>query len=260
MSNDFDTAALHYDDVFTNSKIGKAQRDMVYSYLQSIFKTSQKLAILELNCGTGEDAINFAQNGHNVIATDISEKMIAIANAKKSPNSLVFKTLDINLLSAQSFASKFDLIFSNFGGLNCLNSSQLNSFIQKASKLLSPDGKLIFVIMPKYCLWERFYFFIKGASQKATRRNTSKAVLANVDGIQVPTWYYNPKDIISFAKEDYTINQIRPIGLCIPPSYLEASFISSTPLLHIFKNLDRYLKYTALAKYADHFLIELQKK
>ncbi len=260
MFNDFDTAATHYDDVFTNSRIGKAQRELVYSYLHSIFTPSQQFSILELNCGTGEDAIKFAQKGHKIIATDISEKMIAIANTKKHPKELLFKTLDINQLSIHSFSTKFDLIFSNFGGLNCLNSSQFKAFIDTTTELLTPNGKLIFIIMPKYCLWERFYFSIKRDFQKATRRNTTQAVLANVDGIQVPTWYYNPVDICSFAKKYYVVNQIRPIGLFIPPSYLESSFIASKPLLTIFKNLDQYLKNPSLAKYADHFLIELQKK
>ena len=56
------------------------------------------------------------------------------------------------------------------------------------------------VIMPKNTLWERFYFSLKFQYKNAFRRNTKKAVYANVEGIQVPTWYYNPKEVTAFAK------------------------------------------------------------
>ena len=47
----------------------KRVRDHVLRYLKS------KSTILELNAGTGEDAVFFAQNGHTVHATDISDPM-----------------------------------------------------------------------------------------------------------------------------------------------------------------------------------------
>ena len=90
MTEDFDIASAQYDTAFTFSKIGKAQRKMVFKYLNPILTQRQKLSILELNCGTGEDAIRFAQLGHHVLATDISEGMINVAKAKATPNIRTF--------------------------------------------------------------------------------------------------------------------------------------------------------------------------
>ena len=176
MRSDFDVAAPQYDDIFTYSNIGKAQRKLVFKYIHPIIKQDKKLSILELNCGTGADAIEFAKLGHQVIATDISAGMIAVANAKSHPENLQFQVQDINTLTKDSFGEKFDFIFSDFGGINCLSHEQLQTFFKTAAELLTPNGKLAIVLMPKNCIWERLYFTLKGDKIKATRRNTDESV------------------------------------------------------------------------------------
>lgn len=260
MHSNFDSASNQYDKVFTFSNIGKAQRKSVYNYINFVIKSKKKLSILEINCGTGEDAILFGSFGHDVIATDISEGMIKVANAKKYPKNITFKALDINILSMDLFDKKFDLIFSNFGGLNCLSNEKLSDFIKNSSGMLNPKGKLILIIMPKNCLWERFYFSLKGNYKKAKRRSTSKSIIVNVDGADVKTWYYNPKDIVSLTEMSYNTKKIKPIGLAVPPSYLENSFLAKKPILSILKGVDRIITGSFWAKYSDHFLIELEKK
>ncbi len=260
MPNDFDIAAKNYDNVFTFSKIGISQRRRVFNYLNPIINTTKKLSILELNCGTGEDAIKLADLGHLVIATDISKNMIDIAKSKRTSKNLDFKIQDINTISNQTFQKEFDLIFSNFGGLNCLSKVELEAFIKTSQSLLNQNGKLVFIIMPKSCIWERLYFYLKGDLKSAKRRLTKEPVLANVDGVKVPTWYYNPKEIISLAKLQYKPERLKPIGISIPPSYLETSFLSKKPFLDILVRLEKVIDFSFLAKYADHYLIELTKK
>jgi 2-polyprenyl-3-methyl-5-hydroxy-6-metoxy-1,4-benzoquinol methylase len=260
MKADFDIAASQYDTIFTFSNIGKAQRNRVFYYLNPLLTQEKKLSILELNCGTGADAISFASLGHNVIATDISEGMIAVAKSKKHTKNISFNTQDINTITSNTFNKKFDLIFSNFGGLNCISKTQLSLFIEKSVNLLNPNGKLIVVVMPKNTLWERLYFTLKGDLKKANRRNTNLSLNANVDGISVKTWYYNPEDILSLTQNHFIKESVKPIGLAIPPSYLENSVLAKKPLLPIFKSIDSIITGGFWAKYADHFYIEMSKK
>lgn len=260
MYSDFDIAASQYDAIFTYSNIGKAQRKLVFKYLNPIIKQHKKLSILELNCGTGADAIEFAKLGHEVMATDISAGMIEVAKTKPHPKNVKFKVQDINTITQNTFAKKFDFIFSDFGGINCLSQQQLRAFLKKSTNLLLPNGKMAIVLMPKNCLWERLYFTLKGDKTKATRRNTDESVIANVDGVGVATWYYNPKDIFVVANEYYITKKVKPIGVTIPPSYLEQSFVGKPPILTLLKGLDSILTMASLAKYADHFLIILEKK
>lgn len=73
----FDSIAEQYDDIFTRSLIGRAQRDAVWDVLRRTFRTGER--ILELNCGTGEDALFLSRLGVSVVACDASKRMIAVA-------------------------------------------------------------------------------------------------------------------------------------------------------------------------------------
>jgi len=256
MKADFDPAAKNYDTLFTHSEIGKLQRKMVYGNLQNKLKKVKKL--FEINCGTGEDAIWLANQGIEVTATDISEEMIAVAQSKSNGKNPNFKVLDINKISKES--EKFDMIFSNFGGLNCLTKSELELFLNSAKELLSDNGNMCLVIMPKNTLWELLYFFLKLDFKNAFRRKR-EVVFANVEGEKVATYYYNPKDIVHLCQSNFEIVETKPIGFFIPPSYLEPFFKNKKSLLYGLDTLENKIRnWSFLSKFADHYIITLQKK
>src|SRR5882762_5022726 len=69
----FTKQAVKFDAMYANDTIIKYKRERVRDHvLQFILPQSD---VLELNSGTGEDAIWFAQQEHSVHATDISEGM-----------------------------------------------------------------------------------------------------------------------------------------------------------------------------------------
>ncbi len=257
MNTAFDIASLDYDRVFTFSNIGKAQRRLVFKHLNARFLDT-KLSILELNCGTGEDAIRLAKMGHQVLATDISEGMIQVAKTKQYDRNCQFRTLDITSLSKASFTNQFDVIFSNFGGFNCLSQKDIQTFFETASSILVKNGRIILVIMPKNTLWERIYFSMKGQFKNAKRRNTTDSVSVNVEGKNVNTWYYNPNDIIPLAS-NFSLEKIKPIGIWIPPSYLQTSLLGKKVSLRILSFLENCFSFTFFSKYADHYFIEFKK-
>ena len=141
MTQEFDIAAGTYDADFTLSHTGKLQRDMVWKHLDQRLRAKKHMHILELNCGTGEAAVHLAQKGHVVTATDISQEMLAQAKTKietKGLNCKVqLKQADIKAIEQWDENEKFDLIFSNFGGFNCVEAKDLEVFKSKISKHLS---------------------------------------------------------------------------------------------------------------------------
>jgi SAM-dependent methyltransferase len=261
MAASFDHIAHNYDDEFTSSLIGKAQRHLVFNGLFECFPSFQNLNILEINCGTGQDALKFGELGANVLATDISTKMVGIANQKTAHlPKVTCEVLDITLLDSFKPERKFDLIFSNFGGLNCLDSNELARYLAVAQNKLTTNGKLIMVIMPNFCLWESLYFTAKLQISKAFRRGSKSGVLANVDGNNVLTFYYSPNDIIRMAT-GLKPNFIQPIGFFIPPSYLNPFFHKRQKTLQKLKKFDEKMqKSKILASLSDHYLICLQKE
>ena len=262
MDSYFDTAAQNYDEVFTFSEIGIRQRQMVYSFLKP--RLEKWSNIFEVNCGTGEDAIWFAQKGKTVLATDISKAMIEHAQAKIQANAalnLQFKIGDVKDADNLPQGNLYDLVFSNFGGLNCLDPNELVQFLKLVKqKVLHQNGTIVLVLMSKGSIWESLFFIRKLQFKKAFRRWTNKALAVNVDGIEVPTYYYNPS-FFNKLKDDFSISAIQTIGFFLPPSYLEPIFKRRIKILDLLYQWECHIKNTKrLAGFSDHYLIELKPR
>jgi len=192
--------------------------------------------------------------------------MIKVAQQKsKQIDTVSFQQLDLNNLNVISSevekSHKYNLIFSNFGGLNCLSKQELSAFFNNASKFLTENGKIIMVIMPKNCIWENKYLFFSGKWKQLFRRNTKNYLTVNVGNSVVKTWYYNPKEIVQLMNGNYIKTQLKPIGFYIPPSYLESFFKNKIWILTILNWMEKRIKdWSFLSRYSDHFIITLQKK
>ncbi len=255
----FNKYAQQYDNHFTNTLIGKAQRNKVYEYLKNLHFFSTK-KVLEINCGTGEDAFILAQHNAQVTATDISEQMIEVAKQKNRDTSADFICSSIQNLPIKLNDKKFDIIFSNFGGLNCLNETDLKQFAKNSADLTSAQADLIFIIMGTNCLIEKLYFLLKGNKKKAYRRQQKNGVETNINNQLFTTYYYSPKQITEIFKTHYTVQTVKPIGLFIPPSYLEPLIKKHTILFKFLVILDGvFSKFSMLSNNADHYIIHLKK-
>jgi SAM-dependent methyltransferase len=260
----FDEVAKTYDQTFTDTKIGRLLRNIVWEYLDKVLPDSGSLNILELNCGTCEDAIYLASKGHKVLATDISEQMIDVARKKVEENRLgnnvEVRICDARKLSDCGLQQGYDLVFSNFGGLNCLNREELKQLSSDLDHLIKPQGRFIAVIMPRFCVIESLYFLLKGKRSEIFRRNTNNSILANVDGMDVETWYYSPRKFVDIFSNHLKMVNSKPIGITIPPSYLEPLFDNKQGFLNFLSSCENILNNVSmLAACSDHFLIDLLK-
>ena len=83
--------------------------------------------VLELGCGTGEDAIWLARRGMSVLATDVSSGMLRTAAAKIAAAGVDDRVRVSALDAAQphlTTKTSFDGAFGNFGVLNCVPNRQ----------------------------------------------------------------------------------------------------------------------------------------
>lgn len=279
MPQEFDAIAQEYDSTFSNTAVGRLLRERVWSVLGylDIGKFVQDIPIskypnipkvLELNCGTGEDAIWMAKQGWQVLATDASTEMVAVARAKASiqlsensrlsESSIQFQTCPFAEIADLPEAD-FDLVFSNFGGLNCIPPKELQELGGTIAQKLKPGGKFIAIVMSRFCWWETLYFLLKGKPHEAFRRLGKKPVQARLDAkTTVPTWYYTPSEFQHHLHFTGLKPTIIPIGLWLPPSYLNPFFEKRPRLLACLNFLEKKLSPSWLAMTADHFLICLE--
>lgn len=261
----FDRIASSYDETFTNTEIGKRQRSIVWNYLEKALPVDDQLDILELNCGTGEDALFLANKGHRVTATDASDEMLNITNAKileyGFEKNVSTEKINIEELTEGTLDKKFDLIFSNFGGLNCVKKEALQKLSNELKLLLNTKGRIIFVLMPKFCLWESVYFITKLEFNKSFRRLRTGYTIAKVGGSDVKTYYYSPSMIKKNFSKNFNVRNIIPIGFFIPPSYLNSYFTKKLKTLNFLGGLEsKSSNLSVLSNAADHFLIDMELK
>ena len=174
----FDAIAEAYDDHFTHSLIGKAQRQAVWEEMDRHFRPGQR--ILEINCGTGVDAEHLARRGVRVVACDSSSGMIAVARRNIAAWSHL---VDLRLLSTERIGqlaeeAPFDGALSNFAGLNCVE--DLASVARDLARLVRRGGKAVLCVFGRHCLWEILWFTIQVSTKRAFRRVTDEGVTAKL--------------------------------------------------------------------------------
>ncbi|MDP4764051.1 MAG: methyltransferase domain-containing protein [Salibacteraceae bacterium] len=256
MSAEFDAVAADYDLHFTETNIGKAQRALVWNYLKKHLP-SKKLRILEVNCGTGADAQWLHALGHEVIATDLSAEMISVAKLKRSPE-ISFEVAGFHDLKEKFQDQTFDLIFSNFAGLNCVSNQQLTAIQKDFSALLKPNGKFIGLFLGEYCWQERLYFRIKNQPEKVNRRLSESA--ANLDDRSTQLTNCFSPEALKELFTDFNFIRQQPIGLLVPPSYFEAQLKRWPRLVRLLQSLESAVAIPKWANHADHFLMEFEVK
>ena len=252
----FDSYAKDYDADFNFSPIGKMQRERVYHFLTPHLKPN--LNVLEINCGTGEDAKHLSKLGHNVDASDISKEMIKVCKEKQI-NNVNFDTCDARNLLTKYKANSYDLIFSNFGGLNCLSAKELESFISDASILLKKKGLLACVVMGRKCRWENFFFRIK-KDARLNRRKTLTGLKTQINEAIFNTYYYSPEEFAQLSETNFTLVKHKPVGYFVPPSFFNSFYKNKLWLLYLLNVFEKlFAQFSFQSDAADHYLIILQK-
>ena len=258
----FDEAANRYDQVFTNSTIGRAQRVSVWEELAKTFHAGDQ--ILEIGCGTGVDASYLAERRVRVLACDSSPKMIAVATRrlKDNPRSEFVQTKIVAAENIDSLRGQqlFDGAFSNFGVLNCV--ADLRSLASDLAGLLRPGASAILCWMGPFCLWETLWYLLRGKPAKALRRWHREGVSVSVDGgVPVTVYYPSVRMLASMFAPQFSIKSIKGVGVTVPPSYLEPLASRFPRLLNTAVFADRILgRCAGIRLLADHILIRLERE
>ena len=258
-SNPFDALAPDYDKLFTHSVIGRAQRQSVWRRLHTAFRPGSR--VLEINCGTGVDAVFLAKLRVRVLAVDSSEGMIAVTQARVSEAGLQewvsARSLAIEALGQLSKEGPFDGVLSNFGGLNCVD--HLESVAKDLACLVKPGSPALLCLMGRWCVWEMSYYLSRGQSAKAFRRvrGSVKSVSFNA---RLRVYCPGMRQLANAFAPYFRVRAAEAIGLFIPPSYLETWIAQHPRFLRLATALDaRVSHWPGLRHLGDHYLVEMER-
>lgn len=266
----FDDMAPGYDQAFTRSLIGSAMRRAVWDRLDVHFDASMQ--VLELGCGTGEDALYLAGRGVSVLATDPSRTMLQVAGEKLAAagysqrvrlQQLKMEDLDDPRGVSNGATNgdggwldeRFDGAFSNFGALNC--AADLDRVCAGLARVLRPGAPVLLCIMGPIVPWEWLWFMAKRQPGAAMRRLAPGG--SEWRGMRIH--YPSIRRMRQIFARAFEFQRVSALGALVPPPYTESLLSRYPGLLASLNRWERRLEsMPPLPWLADHYLIEFTRR
>jgi ubiquinone/menaquinone biosynthesis C-methylase UbiE len=210
----FSRTAERYDAFGENHPHLTRLRGKVYSHLEGFLAPQSR--ILELNAGSGVDAVHLAQQGHFIHAIDISAGMLDRLRGKVDRLGLgdqitIQECSFTELRKVQG--GPYDAVFSDMGGLNCIPNPTF--VIQSLPEVLRPGGLVTWVLMPPVCLWELAEIF-RLHPQLAVRRFSPNGTLSHLEGLHFKVYYFSPREVLGWFGADYQFLRLEGLSVITP--------------------------------------------
>jgi ubiquinone/menaquinone biosynthesis C-methylase UbiE len=255
----FDSVAADYDGPRGNNELIQRMRLTLWNTVRDVVPSGSRL--LDLGCGTGIDAAEFARRGHHVVATDWSPQMVARTRTRATEAGLAsnVQAMHVGVHQLDLLDDRFDAIYSNFGPLNC--APDLRNVAVQCERLLRPGGMLVFSVMGRICPWEVGYYALKGRIKRATVRAARGATPVGMNRHTIWTHYYLPREFHRAFAGHFSLESYRALSLFMPPPYLVDFYRRNREGCERLGRLDDRLGALPLLRnMGDHFLIVMRRR
>ncbi|RQW05853.1 class I SAM-dependent methyltransferase [candidate division KSB1 bacterium] len=155
----YSTFAQYYEVIFPF-------KQNIFEFLKS-YTTTETRKILDLGCGTGHYAAQFAKEGFQTIGIDLDANMIAYATAHY-PKATFFT---MNMLDVRSLNQRFDFIFCIGNTAAHLTHKEFDILLDSVYNSLEPGGVWLFQVRNwDYVALQKEYTFPVIAAQNGRIR------------------------------------------------------------------------------------------
>lgn len=246
----FDALASAYDALYgpEENAVMAWMRRQSLDLLKAVFPVGSRL--LEIGCGTGDEAVALAAAGRPVVATDLSPRMAAVTQAKARAagladhvTALAVPAAGVGLLRP---GRPFNGAYASFGALNCEH--DLSRLAASLSRLVALGGGFVCSVMPRCSPFEITWFLLHGRPRLALRRFKrgwqAAAIGPDVDGVRltVPTRYLTLDDLRRAFEPHFAFRRSMSLALLLPPPYLDPVFRRHRRLFSTLAKLERRLR------------------
>jgi SAM-dependent methyltransferase len=255
----FDSVAADYDGPRGNNELIQRMRLALWEAVPGELPPGGRL--LDLGCGTGLDALEFAGRGYHVVATDWSAQMIGRTSARAVAQGLESRLTarHLGIQQLDLLDDDFDAIYSNFGPLNC--APDLATVAAQCARLLRPGGRLVFSVIGRICPWELAHYAVRGRFKRALVRAARGATAVGMNRHTIWTYYYLPREFYRAFAGHFSLVSYRALSLFMPPPYLVDYYRRRRTWCERLGRLDdRWGALPLLRDMGDHFLIVMRRR
>ena len=255
----FTRTAARYDAFAADHPHLTRMRGKVYARVASVVPAGAH--VLELNAGTGTDAVALAQRGYRVTATDIAPGMLARARDKVASHALEGRVTveECSFLELDRIGGgPYDAVFSNLGGLNCV--ADLRPVVAGIDRLLAPGGVAVMVVMPPICLWE-LGLVVTGNFRLATRRLTRGGTRAHLEGRHFQVHYFTPRQVVAAFGPGYDVLRVEGLSVVTPTAESKGLARRHPKVYAFLARIDDVLSPRApFSRWGDFFIAVLRRR
>jgi len=257
----YDAIAPRYDEVPVENRINAYMRRVSVSRLLATFEPGSR--VLELGCGTGDEAIELAKRGVRVVALDPSPLMIAQAREKavvaKLEGRLSFLCSSSREISSVlgSGLHPFDGAYASF---SLGYERNLAPVVAALDNYLEPGAPLLATIPSKICLVE-FLIALASMRLRLPGQRLRTWHWHKVGQFQVPIRTYSHSQLRLLLAPAFDLQSVEALPAIIPPPYMNRIYKRLNGLIDGLEKFDEKIRGLPILRNAgDHLLVRARHR
>ena len=222
LESEFDNLADDYDHHITGNRMNRLLRDRSLAQLRPLFRSARRL--IEVGCGSGMETLPLLREGHEVVAVDVSDRMLAVVRGKARAEGLSerlttekMRAVELPALVARYGESSFQGAYSTYGALNC--EPDLRPIPGALARLLSRDGAFLAGVYNRWCLSELLGYAFTGQLQRAGGRRQNP-IRVGASRFCIDVYAYSGWEFARLFAPCFDLERVEGVPVLLPPSDL----------------------------------------
>jgi len=257
----YDAYANRYDALLSENLINAYMRKVMMAYQEETFHPGERL--LELGCGTGDEALALAAHGCEIVAIDPSAEMIAWARQKAARHPFgsrvsfrVGYARELSALIPSSEDGGFDGGYSSFA---LSYEEDLSRVVDALARLIRPGGMFLAALMNRVCGAECTIAMASLHPSLAGRRLRDRTT-HKVGTVQ--TWVHcrTPREIGQAFRPGFEVVRRRGLPVLLPPHYTNRPLRRWPALVDAIEKIDlRAVGWPIFRDVGDHSVLWMRR-
>ncbi len=219
--------------------------------------------LLDIGCGTGEEALRLAQDGYSVLGVDVSPGMVWQAQAKLAGYGLrrgaLFRVRPAGRLAELDERGPFQGAYASLGTLN--TEPDLAGVARGLHELLGAGAPFVATVMSRHCLYEALVGLRPGGRGVRLERSGGwTESRAGASDVIAPVRFYTPREFAAPFAEHFAVERVMAFPLWLPPIHLHARYRGDSARQRRLVLERRMRTWPGLRAWGDHFLMVLRHR